>query len=452
MSKYEKFGTTISSLAREYGTSNPTIRNWLNVYDIPIKSHRRASGETNSLKRNAVPDKEELIERYDSIINLAELAASYGVGLQTLYQWMEHHGIQRRSLSESAKLSKTRLYADIQFDALTIKDVLDKYDQNKILAAEELNISLSHIKTLIDKYEIETQMISYKSKAELDLFDFCKTERPDVIWESGNRSAIAPYELDIFSPELNIAIEYCGLYWHSEHFGQKSPSYHRSKYLRCKDVGIQLFTIFEYDDLQKVKSFLRKRLGNTSKRLYARNAKIVTLSAKDAKEFHDTYHLNGSIGASVNYGLAYDDIIYLVASFGKSRFNKDYDWECTRCTSRDDYLVVGGVSKLFAHFINTNEPNGIITYADLKFGEGLTYLKCGFDRMADTPANYWYFHKSNPIAKYSRVAFQKHKLKTKLEKFDANKTEYENMLMNKWDRIWDCGNAKYVWKRKEATD
>jgi hypothetical protein len=45
------------------------------------------------------------------------------------------------------------------------------------------------------------------------------------------------------------------------------------------------------------------------------------------------------------------------------------------------------------------------------------------------------------------VKFQKHKLKNILETFDPLKTEYENMLENGWDRIWDCGNAKFEWKK-----
>ena len=33
--------------------------------------------------------------------------------------------------------------------------------------------------------------------------------------------------------------------------------------------------------------------------------------------------------------------------------------------------------------------------------------------------------------------------KEELEIFDPLKTEYENMLENDWDRIWDCGNTVY---------
>ena len=48
--------------------------------------------------------------------------------------------------------------------------------------------------------------------------------------------------------------------------------------------------------------------------------------------------------------------------------------------------------------------------------------------------------------RYHRFNFQKHKLKNILSKFDQNKTEWENMVENGYDRIWDCGNLIFVKK------
>jgi hypothetical protein len=38
-------------------------------------------------------------------------------------------------------------------------------------------------------------------------------------------------------------------------------------------------------------------------------------------------------------------------------------------------------------------------------------------------------------------------LKEKLEKFDINLSEWQNMQINGYDRIWDCGHMKFEWKR-----
>ena len=42
------------------------------------------------------------------------------------------------------------------------------------------------------------------------------------------------------------------------------------------------------------------------------------------------------------------------------------------------------------------------------------------------------------------MKYQKHKLKDKLQIFDPNLTEWQNMQLNGYDRIWDCGNFVFV--------
>lgn len=60
--------------------------------------------------------------------------------------------------------------------------------------------------------------------------------------------------------------------------------------------------------------------------------------------------------------------------------------------------------------------------------------------------NYWYF-RINTIDVCHRRRFQKkHIEKNDGLFFDPNLTEYLNMLANGYDRIWDCGNMKYVYR------
>ncbi len=85
-------------------------------------------------------------------------------------------------------------------------------------------------------------------------------------------------------------------------------------------------------------------------------------------------------------------------------------------------------------------------YCDIRYGSGMLYEKLGFEYVSTSQPNYFYFHKSNILKLESRISFQKHKLKDKLPQFDDNLSEYQNMLNNGYDRIWDCGNLvfKYV--------
>lgn len=47
---------------------------------------------------------------------------------------------------------------------------------------------------------------------------------------------------------------------------------------------------------------------------------------------------------------------------------------------------------------------------------------------------------------FNRVAFQKHKLKDLLEIYDGALSEWDNMVANGYDRIWDCGNDVWVYQ------
>jgi hypothetical protein len=39
----------------------------------------------------------------------------------------------------------------------------------------------------------------------------------------------------------------------------------------------------------------------------------------------------------------------------------------------------------------------------------------------------------------------KHKLKEKLNNYNDDLSEWENMQLNDYDRIWDCGNYVFQW-------
>jgi len=443
---YETEGSTLSSVSRHYGTSHPTVRSWLKSYGIPIKTHKEASIQANNRhKRKSKPSKEEL-ERLYKDSTIYSLEQYFSVGQQTIYEWLNEYFIPIRSLSESTKLGKDRQHKNKQF---SYEELNEKYDRTKSIdeLASKLCVSRSHVRYQLIKNGIKIEPIepSWRSKAEIDLYEYLVEQFPNDKWIHSDKSIINPYELDMVNIDKKIAIEYCGLYWHSEASSGKKQNYHKNKYLGCKEAGFKLITIFESDDKEKVRALLRKTLGKTSK-IGARKTVLRKLLAKEVTQFHRDHHLHSSIGGKHHYGLFYNDKLVMAASFGKNRFSKNHQYECTRITSHSEFTVVGGVSKLISHFIKTEDPESIVTFADLRFGDGSVYHNCGFTYVEDTPPNYWYSNKYYPEI-FSRVKFQKHKLKNILETFDPLKTEYENMLENGWDRIWDCGNAKFEWKK-----
>ena len=84
-------------------------------------------------------------------------------------------------------------------------------------------------------------------------------------------------ELDLYYPELKLAVECNGSYWHAT-LGPalktpKSKEYHRNKFMECKRYGIRLLSIFDIDLNDRMKEFLRE-IGEDKKRIYARELKI----------------------------------------------------------------------------------------------------------------------------------------------------------------------------------
>lgn len=67
-----------------------------------------------------------------------------------------------------------------------------------------------------------------------------------------------PCEIDIFIPSLNVGIEYNGCYHHSS--VNKPITYHKDKYELCKENGITLIHVFEFEDELKWKRILSNYL------------------------------------------------------------------------------------------------------------------------------------------------------------------------------------------------
>ncbi len=258
------------------------------------------------------------------------------------------------------------------------------------------------------------------------------------------RSIIRPFELDIYIPEKKLAIEYDGLYYHSEN-NNKDKNYHLNKTELCEKQGIQLIHIFENEWLTKqeiVKSRLKNILGQFDKTIYARSCYIKEINNEISKNFLNENHIQGAINAKINIGLFKDDMLVSLMTFSKCRFSKKYEYEMVRFCSKLNYHVVGSASKLLKYFEEKYQPKSIVSYADRRWSVGNLYKKLGFNLENISGPNYWYFGKQRVLL--NRLNFQKHKLKSILKKFDENLTEQENMYLNGYSKIFDCGNLVFV--------
>lgn len=288
----------------------------------------------------------------------------------------------------------------------------------------------------------------FVSNEEQEIFDYITVDLGIMNACQGDKKIINPFELDMVFPDQKIAIEYCGLYWHSEASSGKKQKYHYDKMILTNHAGYRLITIFSDEWNRKrdiVKSKLANIFGKSRKRYYARKCEIRTVSSADSKEFLNRHHLQGASVAKINLGL-YTEMGHLVAlmtfSNGRKALNTQStadEYELVRFVT-DGSSVIGGASKLLKAFVRLYKPNKIISYADLRWSEGNVYETIGFVKNSPPTIGYWYVDEYQ--IREHRYNYTKGQLIAAGS--DPSKTEWQIMQDLGYDRIWDCGHQKYI--------
>jgi hypothetical protein len=341
--------------------------------------------------------------------------------------------------SHQTKYNITPLFSPIEY----VPGALNKWkcnSCNSIITGKVLNGQFTRC----------TKCFPYtKSLEEQEVKDYIESLGVDLI--ENDRTIIAPKELDIVIPSKNLAIEYCGNYRHLEKFG-KTKFYHYNKTVNCANNGITLITLFSDQWAMKqdiVKSRIAFMLGQYTKKIYARNCIIQAVSNSVAAEFMNMHHLQGAVNCKISIGLYFNTELVACMQFSNSRFEKN-KVELVRYAVKQRYAVVGAASKLWNYFLSLYDPTTVVTYSDNSWGLTNFYNKLGFTKISNGVPGYCYIHLSNVMKRYSRVAFQKHKLKEKLKSYDPILTEYQNMLNENYDRLWDCGHSVWHWNKSNT--
>lgn len=257
-----------------------------------------------------------------------------------------------------------------------------------------------------------------------------------------DRKIIRPYELDIVDHTRLLAVEYCGIYWHSEKAG-KDRFYHREKLDLCHAVGYRLITVFEDEWLNKrniVESMVSNALGQNIEKINARSCEVKIIDSKTGNIFIEANHIQGRGRANVYYALYHGGEIVSLMSFSNNDISRrSVGWDINRFCSKLGMNVRGAAGKLFKAFVRDHNPEKVVSYADLRWGTGKVYGGIGFTHISDTLPNYWYF-RDNEMKRYHRYGLRKNK------EDDPSLTEWDNRQKQGWNRIWDCGHAKWVWE------
>ena len=282
------------------------------------------------------------------------------------------------------------------------------------------------------------------SKAETEIYNFIKENYSGEIIRN-SRNILHNMELDIYIPEFKLAIEYDSFYYHNDKVVDKN--YHKNKTLKCADLGISLIHIFENEWRDKqdiVKSKILYKLNKIQNKVYARNCVIKEVDTKDKNIFLDKNHIQGHDTCYKSYGLYFKDNLVSVLTISKPRViygrSSEY-YELSRFATDINYNVIGAYSKLLKYMFNDTKFKAIMTYADLRYSS-LDNLYSNSDLVSITTPNYYYYFKGKL---YHRYNFTKYRIKQRFKDiYSDDKTEFEMMDELGAQRIYDCGNAKYI--------
>ncbi len=373
---------------------------------------------------------------------------------------------KKQTAHAKAILAQHRVANNEKRAAKSQKNIRDRADELNATLQSEVTDSIIrlHCNTCNTDYSFTSQMFDdcrfkstlcptchprhkRQSRAELEIFEYVKTLRPSAI--ASYRAHYHDKEIDVFIPELNIGIEFNGLYWHSETVltaNGRSPQHDFKKWKEFKEKGIRLLVIFEDEwefKQEIVKSRLSNILGATRRRVYARKCLVRAVSSKEASVFCDTNHIMGRGRSNIRLGLYHEDKLVSLMTFTTSNISRKLKeaWEINRFASVLGVSVVGGASKLFKAFVSQIQPAKVISYADNRWSDGGLYQQLGFEFTGAGTANYWYTQQ-NSLVRIHRYALRKNAADDQLL------TEYENRLKQGFTRIWDCGSSKWCWRKK----
>lgn len=343
--------------------------------------------------------------------------------------------------------------------------ILEHYGETKPTAeqvCQDLGVTNTVIYDALIKCGVRDLLTYHVSSMEQEVYSFLASIVPEQDIVRNDRKQIKPYELDLFIPRCNFAIEVNPSCTHNstnpDPWGcsRKAPNYHQMKSMMCHDVGIRLFHIFGYEWKAKapiLKSMIRSALGCSPYKYFARNLAVKEVDYAEARKFLDTNHRQGYCRFQTAYGLyTTDGELVSLMTFGSPRPTMGRrtgeacnEVELLRFCSKLDSQVVGGASKLFSYFLSHNSYDSIVSFSDIAHTSGNVYQKLGFRKCSTSYPGYVWVN-TGTEQYYTRMACQKRNLKSLLKDDDIDiegSTERQIMEEHGYVQVFDSGTIRW---------
>lgn len=315
---------------------------------------------------------------------------------------------------------------------------------------------VKHIsETCLSKYGVSYPCLTdncknnnYQAKSKINE-KFCDLlEKNNISYTTEYSKISKQYSYDINLTDKNVVIEINPTITHTcidtiSIFSPKNKNYHLQKTQTATNAGYRCINVWDWDNWEQIINLIKPK-----QKLYARKLQLKEIDKQIATAFINKYHLQGSCyGNSVNLGLYQGDELVQVMTFGKPRYNKNYQWELLRLCTKSEYYIVGGAERLFKHFIYSYKPNSVISYCDISKFKGDVYSRLGFKEIKITePQKVWSKQKKYITDNLLRQRGADQLVGTHDGKGTNNG---EIMIREGWLPVFDCGQKVFEWRKED---
>lgn len=340
----------------------------------------------------------------------------------------------------------------------TINEISTKLDVCRLTIRNKLNeynmYNDTYINTINDGQSSDSENSIYSYVQRL-----CKPKNYTV--DRHNRKLIYPKELDIYVPDLKLAIEYNGSFYHQ----RNDMNYHFNKTAMCSNLGINLMHIFDYEyssdnDKSIIKSLLGKLIrpdlfNNIKPEDY--EIKVISNSNNDKSKqiqidnFFSKYSLDKRkkirYDNIVTYTAVYNNRIVAMVSFGANNQNSDM-YNIMNIAYSNDCIVHEFLKNAVNRFIRDKNPSIINASHDLSKGIVSEFDTLGFNEIGISSPEYtWANTETYDSVHMSKVNDFIEEL-NRAYKNGSICNEYDTMELLKYYQIYNCGRIQFKWTKK----
>lgn len=233
------------------------------------------------------------------------------------------------------------------------------------------------------------------------------------------------------------------------------PTYHLERARIAKRNDKTLIQIYDWEDEDKVKDFIMRKVKGDKIRISARSLEVTKISQKDANVFLKENHLQGAAKKQLHcYGLFKDDELVSVATFSKARFKAKCEWEFMRFAVKGNYIIYGGAQRLFNAFVRDVNPESIVSYIDFNHTtKPQTFMDAlGFTEVDGTGERLVYHNmrtnKMVPVTTLLAIGADRVLGTNYGSREESGMNNDDIMIAEGFTKVYTAGNRVYVWERE----